>query len=71
MIREYTTKSATVTEIIEDECHNNRAEFNGADGLRTSRKCLFIDYESDNSEIVVHNLTEEELREIKKIIGDL
>ncbi|CAM2952270.1 hypothetical protein HAHI6034_05610 [Hathewaya histolytica] len=71
MIREYTTKSATVTEIIEDECHNNRVEFHGADGLRTSRKCLFIDYERDNSEIVVHNLTEEELRDIKKIIGEL
>lgn len=67
MIREYATSSAAVVEISEE----GRVEFKNIDGIRTSRKCMFIDYEKDNSEIVLHNLSEEELREIKRVVNEL
>ncbi|WP_142414415.1 hypothetical protein [Hathewaya massiliensis] len=68
MIRTYATSSAAVVEILEEE---GRVEFKNIEGIRTSRKCMFIDYEKENSEIVIHNLSEEELREIKRVVNEL
>lgn len=62
-----------VTEIIfgYDDGLNQKAEFNNINGLRTSSKCLFINYDKDDSEIVLHNLTDFEIKEIKKIFSEL
>lgn len=72
MKREYAIDNAIVEEFKFDEDGiSSKAEFENIEGLRTANKCLFIRFDELCSEVVIHNLSERELRGIKSIVNSL